>query len=152
MERRTMIAALFAATLAAQPLAGAAQSQEKPAAKPRAGMQMDPKLQQQMIERLKTMQAEMAKIRETSDPQERQKLLAEHMKTMQEGMQAMGGMGGGMMGRMGGGGMMGGGATMGGKGGRPQSPQMMEQRMDMMQMMMDQMMEHMQMMQPAPGK
>ena len=141
MKRRTVIAAVLAAAFAAQPLAGAAQSKDKPAAKPPAGTQMDPKLQQQMVERMKALQAQMDKIRQTTDPKEREKLLAEHMKTMQEGMQAMRGMGGGMMGMM-----------SGGKHGGAQGPRMMENRMDMMQMMMDQMMEHMQMMQPAPGK
>jgi hypothetical protein len=104
------------------------------AAKPRASMQMDPKLQQQMMERMKTMHAQMDKIRQTADPKEREKLMAEHMKTMQEGMQMMQGMGGGMMGMMGGG----------------QGPQMMEGRMDMMQMMMEQMMQHLQMQEGAP--
>lgn len=151
MKPGTLIAALFAASLAAQPLVGAAQSQDKPAAKPRAG-QMDPKLQEQMTARMKAMQVQMDKIRQTRDPKEREKLLAEHMKSMEEGMRLMRGMGGGMMGGIGDGRMTSGGAMMGGKGGGAQSPQMMENRMDMMQMMMDQMMEHMQMMQPAPGK
>ncbi len=152
MKRTPIAIALLAAALAVQPLTAAAQtSADKPAAKPRAGMQMDPKLQQQMVDRLKDMQAQMDKIRQTSDPKEREKLLAEHMKSMEEGMQMMRGMGGGTMGMMGGGaggGMMGGGQR--GSGG--QSPQMLERRMDMMQMMMEQMMQHQEMMQQAPAK
>jgi hypothetical protein len=102
MKRQQIAIAVLAAALAAQPLVSAAQV-EKPAAKPRAGMQVDPKMQQQMTDRMKTMQAQMEKIRQTTDPKEREKLLAEHMKSMQEGMQMMRGMGGGMMGMMGGG-------------------------------------------------
>ena len=105
-------------------------------------MQMDPKLQQQMMDRVKEMQAQMDKIRQTNDPKEREKLLAEHMKSMQDGMQMMRGTGGGMMGMMGGG--------QRGSGG--QSAQMMERRMDMMQMMMEQVMQHQQMMQQPPAK
>jgi hypothetical protein len=117
MKRVPIAIALLAAALAVQPLTAAAQATaDKPAAKPRAGMQMDPKLQQQMMERMKTMRAQMDKIHQTTDPKEREKLMAEHMKTMQEGMQMMQGMGGGMMGGGAGGGMMGGG----------QGPQMME--------------------------
>ncbi|MGE0873600.1 MAG: hypothetical protein AB7O31_02900 [Burkholderiales bacterium] len=153
MKRNRIAIAVLAAALAAQPLVSAAQT-EKPAAKPRPGMQADPKMQQQMMERMKTMQAQMEKIRQTTDPKEREKLLAEHMKSMQEGMQTMRGMGGGMMGMMGGG--MGGamaGGTMGGpRGSGPQSAQMMQDRMDMMQMMMEQMMQHDQMRQQTPGK
>ena len=144
MKRTPIAIALLAGALAMQPSPSAAQATgDKPAAKPRAGMQMDSKLQQQMIERMKTMQAQMDKIRQTTDPKERDKLFAEHMKSMQEGMQMMRGMGGGMMG----GGMMGGGQRGGG-----QSAQMMEGRMDMMQMMMEQMMQHEQMMQRTPAK
>ena len=140
MKRNQIAIAVLAAALAAQPLVSAAQT-EKPAAKPRAGMQADPKMQQQMLERMKTMQAQMEKIRQTTDPKEREKLLAVHMKSMQEGMQMMRGMGG-----------MGGGTMGGPRGSGPQSPQMMQDRMDMMQMMMEQMMQHDQMMQRSPGK
>ena len=145
MKRTSIAVAVLAAVLTAQPLAAAAQATAAP--KPHAGMQMDPKMQQQMIDRMKTMQAQMGQIRQTSDPKEREKLLAGHMKSMQEGMQMMGGMSGGMMGMMGGG-MMGGG--QGGSAG--QSAEMMERRMDMMQMMMEQMLQHQQMMQQAPAK
>jgi hypothetical protein len=150
MKRTPIAIALLAAALAVQPLTAAAQSTTgKPAAKPGAGMQMDSKLQQQMMNRMKEMQAHMEKIRQTTDPNERQKLMAEHMKSMQEGMQMMRGAGGGMMGMMGG---AAGGGMMGPRGGGGQSPQMMERRMDMMQMMMEQMMQHQQMMQSTPTK
>ena len=137
MKRTTIVAALLAAALAAQPsLSGAQTPADKPAAKPRAGMQMDPKTQQQMMDCVKDMQAQMDKMRQTTEPKEREKLLADHTKSMQEGMQMMHAMGGGM--------------TGGGQGGSSgQSAETMERRMDMMQM---EQMQHQQMMQQAPGK
>ena len=43
---------------------------------------------------MKAMQAQMDKIRNTTEPTERQKLMQEHMQAMQENMKAMRGMGG----------------------------------------------------------
>ncbi len=87
-----------------------------------------------MQQGMKRMQDQMDRIRKTSDPKERQKLLDEHFQTMMENMKAMRGMGGAMM-------MMGGdqkgGPSKGEAAGRA-GP--MEQRMDMMQMMMEHMM------------
>jgi hypothetical protein len=102
------------------------------------------------------MQAQLEKIAQSKDPGERQMLMQEHMKTMQENvtmgksMMGMdcpmmsGGMGMGGMGMMGGGGM----GMMGGMGpdAMTERMQMMEKRMDMMQMMMEQMSKG----QPAP--
>jgi len=109
----------------------------------------------QMQERMETMQAQMRELRETTDPAERQKLLASHMRSMQEQMQTMRAMGGDMMMHgTGGSGGMGMGSGMGqGMGAAdhamPARPgprhQMMENRMDMMQMMMEQMMGQMAM-------
>ena len=98
------------------------------------------------------MDAQMKKMREMHEkmaaaktPDERNKLMAEHMKTMQDGMQMMGGMGTGGMGGMAGGGM--GGAGMGGNSGTPGDmaarQQMMEKHMEMMQSMMQMMMDRM---------
>ena len=103
------------------------------------------------------MDAQMKKMREMHEkmaaaktPDERNKLMAEHMKTMQDGMQMMGGMGTGGMGGMAGGGMGGagmGGAGMGGNSGTPGDmaarQQMMEKHMEMMQSMMQMMMDRM---------
>ena len=103
---------------------------------------------------MKAMQAQMDNIRKTSDPKERQKLMQAHMQAMQENMKMMHGMVGPMM--MGGnqqGGMM-----MGAKkdgmmdGDMMKRHEMMEKRVDMMQMMMDQMMQRDQMMQQMPAK
>ncbi|MDE2431149.1 MAG: hypothetical protein KGM99_20700 [Burkholderiales bacterium] len=115
---------------------------------------------------MRTMHEQMAKIQQTQDPQERQKLLQEHWATMQSGMGLMRGMWGpGMMGgpgfrggMMGGGpgsgpGMMGGGPGMGWHGmGRyysrltpeqmKQRQYMMDQYMGMQQQMMDNMLQH----------
>src|SRR5262249_8502680 len=65
-------------------------------------------------EQMKTMQAEMDKIRQTHDPQERQRLLQQHWSTMQSAMSAMHGLWG--PGKMGGPGMMGSAGMMGGWG------------------------------------
>ena len=48
------------------------------------------------------MQTQMDRVRATADPAERQKLMQEHMASMQEGMKSMRGMGGPTMGMMGG--------------------------------------------------
>jgi len=101
-------------------------------------------------EQMKAMQAMHDKMLAAKKPEERNALMAEQMKLMQDGMA--------MMGRMGGGMGMGGGAMMGGNrpGAGPAQPgdmasrqQMMEQRMDMMQSMMQMMMDRMA---PAPAR
>jgi hypothetical protein len=53
---------------------------------------------EQWQERMKTMHEQMNEISRTQDPQERQKLLAEHWQTMSEQMDQMNMMGGPMMG------------------------------------------------------
>lgn len=85
---------LAAACLAA--LAGAAFAEDahhpgqadKPAAKPAPGMMNMGKMSQTM----QRMQEQMKQIQAASDPKERQRLLEEHMKTMQEAMPMMAGM------------------------------------------------------------
>ncbi len=106
----------------------------------------------QMQENMKVMQQQMEKIQATTDPKVRQKLMQEHMQTMQKNMQTMRGMGGPMM--MGGG--QSGGMGMGGckntaADGMQKCGEMLEQRMDMMQMMMEQMMQHNQMIDSMPA-
>ena len=82
-----------------------------------------------MANQMKAMQEMHAKMMATKTPEERSALMAEHMKTMQDGMDMMKGMGG-----------------MGGMAGSKSPPTsmterqtMMEQRMDMMQTMMEMM-------------
>jgi hypothetical protein len=93
----------------------------------------------QMDEHMKTMQALHDKMSTATSPEERQKVMDEQRKEMQDGMAVMSPMmqGGGMMGGMAGG-------TMGQKG-KPADAntqmQMMQKRMDMMQMMMQTMMD-----------
>jgi periplasmic protein CpxP/Spy len=101
-----------------------------------------------MQEHMKKMMQQMDAIHKADDAKKRDKLLQEHMQSMQEGMKMMRGMGGGMMkGMMGKGdsGMMmgkGGGMMKGGD--MPMRHRALEQRVDMMQMMMEQMMRHRQ--------
>ena len=76
----------------------AAQGEAAPAADtkaPGAGMG-------KMHENMKKMEDLMSKILSTSDPQERKKLMEEHMQSMQDGMKGMKGMSGMKMGMMGG--------------------------------------------------
>jgi len=108
----------------------------------------------QMQEQMTVMHAQMDQIRQTTDPQERQKLIDEHWDTMQKARGIMDGMWG--PGWMGGRGPMMGGPMMGGRGGpmmwndyRRMNPEqlkqrqyMMDQYMGMQQLMIDQMMEH----------
>ena len=98
----------------------------------------------QMDEHIKTMQALHDKMTTATSPEERQKVMDEQRKEMQDGMAMMSPMmqGGGMMGGMAGG-------TMGQKG-KPADAntqmQMMQKRMDMMQMMMQTMLDQQGMM------
>ena len=91
------------------------------------------------------MDAQMKKMREMHEkmvaaktPEERNKLMAEHMKTMQDGMEMMGGMGG-----MGGAGMGDMKSMSGMSADMPAHHQMMEKRMAMMESMMQMMMDRM---------
>jgi DNA-binding protein YbaB len=140
--KTSILMSTFVACALSAPIVSA-QDKSAPAS-PAMSMGMD-KQMPQMQENMKKMQAQMEKSRVTTDPKERQALMQEHMQAMQDNMKAMRGMGGPMM--MGG--QKGGGMTSAGP---TQRTQMMEQRMDMMQMMMEQMVQHDQMMQSTPAK
>lgn len=96
--------------------------------------------------RMMVLQDQMTRIRGTTDPTEREKLLREHTQTMLEQTLAMrafagglmsGTMGDGMMGRR----MMGRGAAHGSQSSTPgEHGQMMQERLEMMQTLMAQMM------------
>jgi len=127
-----------------------AQDAKAPASKPSAtAMQSGSSMNMggqmgQMDEHIKKMQALHDKMMSATSPEERQKVMDEQRKEMQGGMAMMSPMmqGGGMMGGMGSG-------TMGQKG-KPADAnaqmQMMQKRMDMMQMMMQTMMDQQGMM------
>ncbi len=85
---------------------------------------------QMMEEHLKKMDANMEKIRSAADPQERHKLMQEHIADMKEGMKMMKNMPGCKM--MSGGGMMKEGHEMG-MGNMMMCHKMMEMKMKMMQ-------------------
>ena len=87
---------------------------------------------------MKAMREMHEKMMNARTPDERNKLRAEHMKTMQDGMARMGSMSGAGMGDM---------KSMQGNMGAQQ--QMMEKRMEMMQSMMQMMMDRLP---PAPAK
>ncbi len=86
-----------------------------------------------MDAQMKAMRDMHEKMMAAKTPEERNALMAEHMKTMQESMSMMNGM-------------------MSGKSSssQPPSPQMMQKQMEMMQMMMQMMMDRMG--PPAPAK
>ncbi|WP_096697276.1 hypothetical protein [Polaromonas sp. AER18D-145] len=88
-----------------------------------------------MNAQMKTMRDMHGKMMNAKTPEERNKLMAEHMKTMQDCMKMMGGMSGAGMGDMKG--MPGMTGDMGAR------QQMMEKRMEMMQSMMEMMMDRM---------
>jgi hypothetical protein len=102
-------------------------------------------IKEECPDRMKTMQEQMHRIRQTTDPAERQQPLQEHMQAMQGRMKDMRAIDGGMM--MG---MMGQGGGKGRHGEGMMDPKargkMMQYRVDMMQMMMEQMQA------PAPSK
>lgn len=108
-----------------------------------AGMSME------MMANMEKMQQQMEKIQATSDPKERQKLMQEHMQAMQENMKAMRGMCGPMGSGQPGGMSMGKHKDMKG-GDMMKQHDMMEKRMDMMQMMMEQMVQHQKAQESAP--
>ena len=87
-----------------------------------------------MDKHMKAMQAMHEKMASAKTPAEREALMAEHMKLMQDGMSMMGGMAPGKA------------PTAAAR------QQMMEKRMDMMQSMMQMMMDRMPMSSAAPGK
>ena len=100
-----------------------------------------PGMMVKMDEQMKQMSAMHDKMKQAKNADERNALMGEHMKLMQDGMAMMGGMDSGAMG------------GKPGMGERPAMPadmpmrqQNMDQRMDMMQMMMQMMMDRM----PAP--
>ena len=119
---------------------------------PTSGTSKAPKVPPaQMETQMKSMQAMHQKMMDANTPDERQALMGEHMKAMQDGMAMMGQMGGGpaMMGQMGAGmpGMPMQGAGMSSMPGGMHEDMM--QRMAMMQMMMQMMVDREAAMPPA---
>ena len=145
MNRHALFAALMLSVLAMQPVF--ADDAHHPDQKAGTAAPAADQTIQKMQANTKRMQSQLEQMAKSKDPNQRQKLLQEHMQTMQENMMAGKSMMGGMMdcpmmkdGMMGGGmGMMGGKGGMGASGGDDMMTkrlEMMEKRMDMMQMMM----------------
>mgnify|MGYP000585546893 FL=1 len=114
-------------------------------------MMMDQEQMQQMHQNWSHMNQLMQRIPDEASPQERQQLMREHREAMQEQMGFMhhGMMGPGMMrgqrGMMGGQHMMNGSQPKNGDGPTTeQQIQMMQERMDQMQLMMEQMLQYQQ--------
>lgn len=138
MKSSILVAAILASVLSTPVLS--AQESLVPA---KSAISMDTNKQMpQLQENMKKAQQQMDKIRATTDPTEYQKLIQEHMDTMQENMAMIRHMRGPMMeGVVEHAGMK----KKGGKRGSDRTHyEMMEQRMDSMQMMMEQMLSHQQ--------
>ena len=124
---------------AAAPAASAAPALAPAAALPSPGRAMDSDDMAAMNRQMQVMHEKMAAAK---TPQERKALMAEHMKTMQDGMRMMGAMHGKMASGM----------PSAGTANMQCDPQMMEKRMDMMESMMQMMMNRMSMPQAStPG-
>jgi len=146
--------ALSAPIASAQEMLTSAKPDMPALAKPAMNMDMEDHMSQ-MQEKMKAMQAQMDTIHSTTDANEHQTLMQEHLLAMRENMKAMYAMSGPMM-KGGGepGGIMFGPikkSDMAG-GGTMKHHEMIEKRMNMMQMMMEQMMRHDQAMEPIPVK
>jgi hypothetical protein len=147
MKRHALFATLMLSTLAMQPVLAVEAhhpDQKVGAAAPAADQTI-----QKMQANSKRMQSQLEQMAKSKDPNQRQKLVQEHMQTLQENMMAGKSMMGGMMdcpmmkdGMMGGGmgmmghGMQGGMGMSGGDDMMTKRLEMMEKRMEMMQMMM----------------
>jgi len=134
---RSILLLTIAAALSSGALAQSAQDHgaHHPAnvVAPAPGTSKAPKVPPAQMEmQMKSMQAMHQKMMDAKTPDERQALMGEHMKAMQDGMA--------MMGQM---------HTSDGKGGARMSPEMMGKRMDMMEMMMQMMMDRDGMKPPA---
>ncbi|MBI3898204.1 MAG: hypothetical protein HY308_07890 [Gammaproteobacteria bacterium] len=105
-----------------------AQAQTNASATPAPATGQSAGMPPAMMDSMKKMHEQMAKIQQTSDPKERERLMQEHMQLMQTHMKAMGG----MMAQ----GMK---PAEGTDAPTEKRMQMMQARMDMMQQMMDQM-------------
>ena len=130
---------LAAAVLAASTLIACNTAPSMPMGSAAAQGMATPEHSAKMDAQMKTMQGMHEKMMAAKTPEERSKLMAEHMKAMQDGMAMMGGMSGAGMGDMKGKGDMKGMPGMTGDMGARH--QMMEKRMEMMQTMMKMMMD-----------
>ena len=147
MKTVSTISLALALVAAASPNWAAQHDQQKahhPAGSPPMSKTMPDKTTPEMARmanHMKAMQEMHDKMMAAKTPEERNALMAEHMKTMQEGMAAMKSMGGmgGMGGKEGMGGMSGMAHAKATPANMAQRQTMMEQRMDMMQSMMEMM-------------
>ena len=133
---------LAAAVLAASTLIACNTAPSMPLGSAAAQGMATPEHSAKMDAQMKTMQGMHEKMMAAKTPEERSKLMAEHKKTMQDGMAMMEGMSGGA----GMGGMKG---MQGMSGEMGTRHQMMEKRMEVMQTMMKMMMDQMP---AAPAK
>ncbi len=94
MKTSILVPAIIASVLLA-PVASA--NEETVSAEPATNMSLEEQISQ-LQGNMKQMEQQLEKFRTTTDPKERRKLLQEHIQTMQESMNTMHGMGGPPMG------------------------------------------------------
>jgi hypothetical protein len=144
MKTITLSAIAASIALAMPAFAEESHHPAQPGGAPTTQAQPDGKTVQKMQDNLGRMRTQLQQLAKAKTADERQKLMDEHMKTMQENMGMAKGMQSGMMDcpmMQGGMGMMGGQGMMGQGKVSPDDMmskrmEMMEKRMDMMQMMM----------------
>ena len=144
---RALVVMTLAAAAAGAPGLSSAQTPQKPPGSSAAAMKGNAEHMAAMDAQMKAMREMHEKMVNAKTPEERNALMADHMKTLQGGMATMNMMGGAGMGAMGAMGAMQGGKPM--PGDMNQRQQMMEKRMDMMQSMLQMMVDRMP---AAPAK
>ena len=135
---RALVVIALATAATGAPSLGSAQTAPKPPGTSAAAMKGNADHMAAMDAQMKAMREMHEKMVNAKTPEERNALMADHMKTMQAGMATLNMMGGAGMGGMG--------AMQGGKpmpGDMNQRQQMMEKRIDMMQSMMQMMVDRM---------
>lgn len=131
------LSAIAASIVLAMPVYADDAHHPEPGKAQAAQAQPDGKTVQKMQDNLGRMRTQLERLAKAKTDDERQKIMGEHMQTMQENMGMARGMQSGMMGcpmMQGGMGMMGEGMAGGDM--MSKRMEMMEKRMDMMQMMM----------------
>ena len=144
---RALVVLTLAAAASGAPGLGSAQTPQKPPGTSAAATHGNAEHMAAMDAQMKAMREMHEKMVNAKTPEQRNALMAEHMKTLQAGMATMNMMGGAGMGAMGAMGAMQGGKPM--PGDINQRQQMMEKRMDMMQSMLQMMVDRMP---AAPAK
>jgi hypothetical protein len=94
MKRTLAVTAMCVLAASSAAFADQTHDHPAPAAEPPAAKQGVPAGGMHMHEHMKMMKKQIGQIRAATDPQEKERLMNEHLKTMENAMAKMGGMGG----------------------------------------------------------